>query len=140
MVRMMNLLPTPSLHLLEAGTCVFIPAPVVPETPSGGVRHPGKLRYIVSQRAEPFLALSQRIGREFTVSNVRGDPEHVCGAALLVEERSLHGLQPANSAGGIRDDLFSNEEILERIEHIPVLLLKARHFFLILVEISIRLA
>src|SRR4029079_10850305 len=69
LIWMMDLLPAPALHLFQRGTCVLVPAVVVPKDVTLPVRHPGKLRNGVRQSEE--LALS-RLGL-----SARGSPDQV---------------------------------------------------------------
>src|SRR4029077_1988163 len=64
LIRVMDLLPTPSFHLLQRGSGVLVPAVVVPKNVTFTVGHPGELGYGVCQ--SPELPLS---GRRLRVSS-----------------------------------------------------------------------
>ena len=58
LIRVMDLLPTPSFHLLERGAGVIVPPVVIPKNVTFTVSHPGELGYRVCE--SPELPLSCR--------------------------------------------------------------------------------
>src|SRR5579871_6873453 len=65
-------LPSPSSHLLGRSSGVFIPAPVIPEDPPVGIRHPEQLRHGVAQFAKLALAFRQLICDLLALGDVHG--------------------------------------------------------------------
>src|SRR5205809_5894963 len=59
LVGMVNLLPTPSLHLFKCSARVLVPAIVVPEDVTLAIGHPRELWDGVGERAELWFALTQ---------------------------------------------------------------------------------
>src|SRR5688500_7663827 len=79
-VGMMDFLPSPSLHLFEGRTCIFVPTPVVPKDPSRGIGHPGELRHMVGQRPKPLFAFRYRLA----CLHLSGDVPEIAHDAVAV--------------------------------------------------------
>ena len=82
-----ELLPAPTLHLLERRPGEFEPAPVVPEDVARLVGHPGELRDVVGEGPEQHLALAQRRLGPLPLRDVDRRGDEVGDASGLVMER-----------------------------------------------------
>ena len=65
-LRVVDVRPSPALHLIESRARELVPAPVEPKDRTVRIRHPGELRNVVRERADELLACGERYVRRLS--------------------------------------------------------------------------
>src|SRR5579863_4117295 len=73
MVGVVNLAPTPALHVLESGPGIVEPALVEPVCPAGAIGGPGELADVVGELMESGFAFGERRVRPLALGNFLRD-------------------------------------------------------------------
>jgi hypothetical protein len=84
---MMRLLPSPTLHLIERRTRIFVPALVEPSSPTGRIGRPRKLAHVVGKLAKSLLARGQGRFGALAFSNLLGNDVDADDTAVSLSQR-----------------------------------------------------
>src|SRR5207249_7064933 len=95
LVGMVNLLPTPSLHLFKGRARVLVPAIVVPEDVTFAIGHPRELWDGVGERAELLLVLTQRLLHFAVLGDISVGTEPAHHFSIGVFDRQSAGKKPS---------------------------------------------